>query len=114
MQKDGMAYLDETDREYVWSLASLAKAKKNALALFTQQQQPPDWLDRFAIGFDGNDVSKKLMIDQGAGVVSSAIPFDGSAASGISRRTMRWPHLSDIGGDRQSLTSTRSLCSLTW
>jgi hypothetical protein len=63
--KDGMAYLEETDLEDVWSLASLAKAKKNALALFTQQQ-PPDWLDRFAIGFDDNDVSKKLKIDQGA------------------------------------------------
>ena len=58
-------YHEETDLEDVWSLASLAKAKKNALALFTQQQ-PPDWLDRFAIGFDDNDVSKKLKIDQGA------------------------------------------------
>jgi hypothetical protein len=61
--KDGMAYLEETDLEDVWSLASLAKAKKNAMALFTQQH-PPDWLDHFAVSFDDHDASKKLKIDQ--------------------------------------------------
>ena len=63
--KDGMAYLAENDREDVWSLASLARAKKNALEMFAQQT-PPDWLDRFAVCFDGNDASKKLKIDQEA------------------------------------------------
>jgi hypothetical protein len=63
--KDGMAYLEESDHEEVWSLASLAKAKKNALELFARQPQP-EWLERFAIGFESNDATKKLKIDQGA------------------------------------------------
>jgi hypothetical protein len=63
--KEGMAYLAETDAEDVWSLASLARAKKQTLELFAQQPLP-DWLDRFAVGFDENDVSGKLRIDQEA------------------------------------------------
>ena len=60
-----MAFLAENDGEDVWSLASLARAKKKALELFVQQPSP-DWLERFAVGFDGNDASKKLRIDQEA------------------------------------------------
>jgi hypothetical protein len=61
--KDGMAYLSEAAEEDVWSLASLAKAKKKTLALFRQEPQPA-WLNHFAVGFDGQDAERRLKIHQ--------------------------------------------------
>lgn len=63
---DGMAYLAEEDNEDVWSLASLAKAKKNSLELF-KQEPTPAWLKSFAIGFHQDDQSRRLKIARKAG-----------------------------------------------
>jgi hypothetical protein len=60
--KQGGAFLHEADRpEDVWSLASVARAKKNALDAFKGKSIPPE-LEYYALGFEGDDQARKLKV----------------------------------------------------
>jgi hypothetical protein len=60
---NGVALLREDDTpEDVWSLASVARAKKNALASFTKDKTVPPELQYYAVGFDNSDQASQLKI----------------------------------------------------
>ena len=61
--KEGAAYLHEADKPGdVWSLASVARAKKNALDAFTKDKSIPQELEYYALGFEGDDQTRKLKV----------------------------------------------------
>ena len=61
--KQGAAILHEADKpEDVWSLASVARAKRNALDAFTKGRSIPLELEYYALGFEDGDQARKLKI----------------------------------------------------
>jgi len=59
----GVASLSEDDTgDDIWSFASLARAKRNALDLF-REGPPSEQLERYAAAFDGRDGGRKMNVE---------------------------------------------------
>ena len=60
--KHGAAYLTEGDREDVWSLASVARAKKNMLEVLANAKAVPPEFEYYALGFEAADHARKMKV----------------------------------------------------